>query len=165
MVSGATVPTGLSFAASLTDPTVREPKNLLETFASRIPGLTQFAPPKLSPFGKPIQRESSFLRRFPLDITSVKHDPIEDELQHQRVFLGMAEPTVGGVKLNDRHAQQFQIIAGKFTRALLAVNIQTPAYQNASDDERRQLLEQTISKARRLVRERFKQEVLQEARR
>src|SRR5438132_2460609 len=91
----------LGRAAQVADPTVRDPRNLVDYLKSGIPGLSTQVPAKLDAQGRPITRDMG-----PPDLVNpLRHravatlSPAEQELERLGTGYGRAASTMQGVTL------------------------------------------------------------------
>lgn len=153
-VSGATIPSGISYAARLLDPIYRQPKGILQTLESRIPGLSQRVLPVRGVFGEEAQREGTALERLvPFTTTTFKRDPVEQELDALNKTIGFPSKQAFGEKLNDEEYDTLLRVTGKITKEVLHETIQSSEYKSSSPVEKEKIIDSAVREVRERVRE------------
>lgn len=147
----------LGTVTSATDPMVRQPKGVGESMAARLPGLSQNVPARLDRFGRDVQREGGPMRRAldPFNVSTESDDPVLAELGRLGVSMGMPS---GRVTLPDNitplsrgESREVQQAKGGATYDVLMRVISAPGYANLSDDQKVDVLELAITRARGAV--------------
>lgn len=154
---GSFVPTGIAQLARA-EGVQRLPQNVLQDITSRIPGLQETAPARLDIFGEPVQKAGGLVNVAinPLAATSdrTQQDPMVAEMARVKAAIA----PMGRNKGEDMELYQYrQREAGKFVREDLTVLMQSAEYQTADDDTKRELIKDTVTKARRDLAEYLKE--------
>lgn len=154
---GSFVPTGIAQLARA-EGVQRLPQNVLQDITSRIPGLQETAPARLDIFGEPVQKAGGLVNVAinPLAATSdrTQQDPMVAEMARVKAAIA----PMGRGKGEDMELYQYrQREAGKFVREDLTALMQSAEYQTADDDTKRELIKDTVTKARRDLAEYLKE--------
>ena len=91
---GSAIPTGVADTAKAIDPTVRNPKTVLEQLQSRIPGMTRNVPAVTTPEGRPLQRPASALGGFnpyPVSTGEPQLSALEEMLARKETLRNVKE--------------------------------------------------------------------------
>ncbi|MGA8500904.1 MAG: hypothetical protein WB683_05105 [Candidatus Sulfotelmatobacter sp.] len=143
--AGSLIPAAVANVAESLDRTIRRPQNALQAIESRVPGLTQAAPPIVDVTGHLVQRPASNLgggNPFPWTVS--KHDPVVNELA--RLGISTPQPPAQikwrGKKtdLTDAERQQFAMGEGQELYKRVGRLLQSGAWQRRSDDQKRKAL-------------------------
>ncbi len=140
----------LRTAQQALDPVVRSPRGTVETFKAAIPGLSEDVEPRIDRFGEPVVREGGPLRRAadPLNVSSVVRDPIATELQGLGITVGTPSATVPGSVLSRAQQTDVRQARGHAVRDAVERLIRSGGYQQMTDAQRVQALEDAITRAR-----------------
>ncbi len=143
--AGSLVPAGVANIAESTDRTVRRPQTALQAIESRIPGLTQAAPPIVDIAGRLVQRDpSAFGGGNPFPFSTAKHDPVVDELSRLGISTPMPPTQIQWkgkrTELTDAERQRFAQDEGAELYRRVSRLIQSGAWQRRSDDQKRKAL-------------------------
>lgn len=154
---GSFVPTGIAQLARA-EGVQRLPQNVLQDITSRIPGLQETAPARLDIFGEPVQKAGGLVNVAinPLAATSdrTQQDPLVAEMARVKAAIA----PMGRGDSEDMELYQYrQREAGKFVREDLTALMQSAEYQTADDDTKRELIKDTVTKARRDLAEYLKE--------
>lgn len=89
-LAGSVIPAVAGGVARSADDTIRDVRGPLDTIKSRIPGVSESLPAKLTVWGEPIQRPGSAVGRMlsPMQISQEKGSPIERELVKLNIDIG-----------------------------------------------------------------------------
>ena len=100
-LAGSVVPSVSGGVARAIDPNMRDIRTTADTLQSRIPGMSQDLPAKLTVWGEPIERPGSPASRFlsPMPISEEKGSPIEKEMTRLDLDIGYPSRKIGKVEL------------------------------------------------------------------
>jgi hypothetical protein len=146
------------------DPTVRQPKGIVEQIQASTPGLSERVEPRVDRFGQPVVREGGPLRRAadPFNTSTVTHDPVAEELDRLDVRLSAPSGhTVmkGQPPLTREQETELKSAKGQEIRQELEAAISAPRYERMDDPERKTALERLINRSRERAGESYKREV------
>ena len=151
-------------AQQAADPTVRRPSGVAEQIKGALPGLSQSVASRIDRWGEDVVREGSAIQRVadPFNTSSVKRDPVADELMRLGVNVSLPDPDMTlpkGVKLTDAQKLDLQRRKGRAVRVTLEGLMQSRRWAQLDDDTRRDVVDREIDKARRDVSQRFRKEL------
>ena len=143
--AGSLIPAGLANIAETIDPTIRRPQTAAQAIQSRIPGMTQAAPPIVDIAGRLVQRDpSAFGGGNPFPFSTAKYDPVVDEMA--RLGISTPQPPTQikwrgkPTQLTDAERQQFAQEEGQELYKRVGRLLQSGAWQRRSDDQKRKAL-------------------------
>ncbi len=160
--AGSLIPAGVANVAESFDRTIRRPQTALQAVESRIPGLTQAAPPIVDVAGREVQRPTSALGGAnPFPVSTSKGDAVLDELA--RLGISTPQPPTQlkwkgkPTQLTDQEREQFAREEGQEFYKRVGRVIQSGSWQKRTDDQKRRAvieLHRMIdeSRAQRLTR-------------
>jgi hypothetical protein len=147
-IVGSFVPTIVSQMAR-SEGKQRMPQNLLQQVTSKIPGLQDTAPERLNIFGEPVQKAKGIINvgvnPLPFTADQRSNDPLVREMSRIGANIGALGKNTG--EAFERY-QYRQREAGKFVRQDLEALVQSQEYQEADLEEKRHLMQSTVTKAR-----------------
>jgi hypothetical protein len=147
--AGSLVPTAVARIAQGADPVVREPQTMAETFASRIPGQTDKAPPMLNRFGEEKKREAGLVESmlWPFRRTQYKNDPTYEEIERLGVTFDDLNRYWEGRKLTPQQYADFVRLAGQPAKRVLDKVISSEGWQrdNFPDEIKTQEIRKIVS--------------------
>lgn len=139
----------LSALARAFDAEVKDPQNVFETLAARMPGMTGAVQPKLGPLGEPVERGSTGVASalFPIRATQVKHDPVIDEYARLRgQGFQVSPPTPGesvhGLVLRPGEQAGYTKTRGRVLRAAMGTLIGFSEYRQLPGEAQAFLIQQ-----------------------
>jgi hypothetical protein len=141
------------------DATQRDTRSLGNQILTKIPGLSRFAPEKLSPTGRvvtrsPEERVASVLS--PLPIRRATETPLLTEMRRLNVTFGMPPRTITfRGKKGALGAQEYRELlenAGPRARVALEHLIARPQYATATDEQKAKAMERVIERTRDAAR-------------
>lgn len=146
----------LRTATAAIDPMVRHPKGVAESVATGLPGLSAGVPARLDRFGHEVAREGGPVRRVldPFNVSTETDDPVLLELGRLGVKMGMPSGVMtlpGEAKPTREESRGAQQIKGQAAYALLQRVMAAPGYQQLRDDQKADVLERAITRARELA--------------
>jgi F0F1-type ATP synthase delta subunit len=157
------VPTGVYYLRKGEDPLVRDAVTMADSISNRIPGKSDELPFKRNVFGEPIEYSKNyspeFLGKFgktfsPIQTSKEKQDVVFDEMNRLDITPNRPHRKIGGVDLNP---VQYQGMLGEMlnlkTKQKLEFLIQNPAYKNALDSEKIDLIKEIIRQDQSVARE------------
>lgn len=169
-LTGMTIPSVVSRGVVSADPTIRKPEGLAESFAAKLPGLSQTVPADLDAWGRPKQRPTSGLESFvaPTVRTSPTDDRLETELARLQEAGFSVQPgdvgktvTLDGVpmELTRDQQRQYQILSGQKAYAELTKRIASAGWSRLSDDKQAKEIDRVVSDAREAARAQLEREM------
>lgn len=147
-LAGSFVPSIVAQAAR-SEGVQRQPEGIVQSVTSRIPGLQETAPERLNIFGEPVQSGGgvgTMISPLPGSPDIRETDPLVAEMARVKVNIGALGKTKGE---SPELYQYRQREAGKFVKEDLTALFQSPEYQGADIETQRQLIKDTVEKARR----------------
>ncbi len=157
-MAGSVVPTGVAELARTVDPTIREMEKVLDVFKSRIPGWSKTLPSRVDVWGEEAKRPPSIPGGFvggmtsPIDVSPVKTNPVDEELNRLKIYPGMPSKRFGEKKLESKEYSEFAQAAGKGLYAQLLKLIQSPSYQRTTDEIKKDVISKVMTAYRKEVR-------------
>jgi len=132
------------------DPELKETRDLLNTLKSRIPFLSEDVLPRIGVFGQPIVRQGSFGPNAynPIYVSTLKSDPVYQQLVKIGKFPGMLKREIKHVKLDDTQYNEYATIAGKITKTRLDQLVALPNFDSLPHASKVKLVGIAIKKAR-----------------
>lgn len=134
-LTSAAIPAAVAGVARTLDPTVRQPRNLVERAMTRVPFLREQVPARLDVYGQPARVGGIPLLTPPM--SRVTEDPALREL----VRLGLAVPY--------SREEGVQAIKGPMYRRLLNDIVTSASYAHLDDEARRRLLKRVLDRISR----------------
>ena len=100
--AASVVPAGVSAVERAISPELTATYGILDRIKSRIPGYSEGLPPRRNIFGEPVVLEGGIGPDImsPIYISTVKEDPVADELVNQQVSISMPRRVINEVELN-----------------------------------------------------------------
>jgi hypothetical protein len=166
-LAGSTVPAIVAQTARATDDTVRDTRDLgnpdalakfaqeaINTFKSRLPGLSDDLLPRRDVWGQQITRGGA----LGPDILSTiytsreKNDPVARELIAIGYFPGQLSRKIGGIELTGEEYDRYQKVAGVLTRQALAKVIQHESWSTYSVDAKAKIARDVVNATRQRAR-------------
>lgn len=147
------------------DAVQRAPRGAGEQLRAGVPGISETVPPRIDRFGEAVTREGGPTRRAldPFNASTVKHDPVADELARLGVKLTLPSRSVTGQTLTRQQEVDVQQRRGRAVRAALERLVAAPGYQRMSDTLKTEVLEKAIETARRRESQRIVRELRRRA--
>jgi hypothetical protein len=154
---GSAVPSVSAGVARATDEYIRDARSILDTVKSRIPGLAQTLPIKMTVWGEPIKRPGSPVSRFisPVAISEEKGSSIEREVNRLGVRIGLPSRKIKGEELGQDQYWDMVAKSGSKAKDRLEQAINTPGYQNLTDEQKGKYIKEVVEQFRRDVRARI----------
>ena len=154
-ITGATIPTIVSRAATSIDPTIREVDSLREAYMAKTPWLSRKLPARMDVFGEDLLRPGGAISRFvsPMVVTSVKVDVVRNELEEVGYKMGFPAQTAFGFEITDEQYRELKQISGQVTYAVLFNVVTSEEYQNLSVRDKEKFVSTVVSRTREKVRE------------
>lgn len=147
------VPAAVGALARTLDPTVRDPQNVWQRFATRVPGLRQAVPAKTDVYGREVRLEGVALLTPPM--SAIRSDPLLEEAV--RLGVSIPEPSKK-VKVRGKEVERTPEKRAEIKRRraqyyeALSRLVASTAYQRLDDDTKRRVLERWIRKISEAVR-------------
>ncbi len=160
-LTGSVVPTISAGITRSVDPEMREAKTIIDTVRSRIPGISEGLPSKLSIWGEPVERAGTSATRFlsPMEISGKKGTPIDDELVRLKLNLGMPSKHIGKLELTDEEYRKYVIEAGQKSKKASNSLIQRFDYQHMNDADKGAKIHNEVNKIRKQTRDKIIREM------
>lgn len=164
-VGSIAVPTGVSQAARLVDPVQREAADIegvpdwadssVSRVISRIPGASDSLPAKRDVWGREITSEGGAGPDVlsPLWVSREKNDPVNKEMLRLGARFGDLDKVVGGVRSTPEQHNAYQEMAGRYTYEAIAEAMVNPEWENLSDAERLDWVDEIKRDARAAARD------------
>lgn len=140
-----------SFAAqtaSFIDPSMRQAKGIIDGLKYRIPGMRETLLPVRDWSGQPVANPQygNILRQ-----RQVNTDPVDNELAVLGIHPAPPQDRVGGVKLPAKLYDNYQTVAGAFTRTTLEGLVKTDNWHNLPPVVREDMIRRTIAQTRQMA--------------
>lgn len=106
--------TGLSQTARALDPVMHEVNSVLDAFKQKIPGLSNSLPPRRNLWGEPIYLQGGLGPDLisPIYTSTMKLDPVSQELVRLELPVGMPGKTIEGVPLDPHEYDAYVVLQG-----------------------------------------------------
>lgn len=153
--AGGVIPTIISDISRGTDQFMREAEGPLERIQSRIPAVRERLPERLDALGNPIAQEENIPQAMfdPFNTSPQSDDPLVQEFSRVGYNLNTVGDKIGGVKLTGAQQREYQRVAGAKIKDIVPQVIASQAYQNATPDQQKSLIEKAVNKAKDIARE------------
>lgn len=145
----SSVPTGVAKIARVIDPRLRDPQGIWQTVKNRIPLMSEDLPVTRDVFGHAVNVSGGrlsivdpFSRKKPTDYPALK------EANRVGVNIGKPDQTLRNTKLDNREYSIYQKVQGNLLEKTLNNIIQSDGYKAASDENKKKIIEKTITKVR-----------------
>jgi hypothetical protein len=157
MVTSSAIPSGVSWAARLQDPTYRETSTIPQAIMARLPGLSKQLQPKLDLWGRPISKEGTLLERAlnPAGGVTYKPDLVEEELLLLEKFPDKIAKKYRGIPLSIDERNIITKIEGGVTKMILDKLVQSPEYKRLDPIKREEIVDKLFRDIRTNVRKPF----------
>jgi hypothetical protein len=139
-MAGSAVPSSIATIERTMSPEMSATYSSLDRIKSRIPGYSDTLPPRRNIFGEPVVLGGGIGPDImsPVYTSTVKDDPIADEMVRQQVAVGMPRRQILGIELDaqqyDRYILLYSGIEAKVSlRDELKRTINSRSYKNGSD--------------------------------
>ncbi len=154
------IPGAVSEVADLKDPYLREAKDMLSLFKSKVPGASETLPARYDLWGKPLKREGNALYRAvsPVWISTQSNDPVDKEIVSIGLMPGPVGQKMGSVKLTPEQYEQYATRGGQRAYQKVRELMYSPGYDTMSVDDKRDAWSSAIADGRAEVREELKGE-------
>lgn len=155
---GSLVPTIVSDVARATDKKERRTPDVTDTMQSRIPGLREKLQPQVNTFGQEVKTPGFFTTMLdPTRPSIASNDPVVTELRRLAEVGYKITPTQLGDKngypvLTESQNTKLWEDSGSLLKSKLDRLIAAPEYQNASDEEKSNLIEDFTTKTKVIAR-------------
>lgn len=116
--AGSFVPAGVAQFARTKDPYIRDARTLIDTYKSRLPGLSTEVLPKRDIWGNELRREGALGPDIasPIYLSSLKDDFISREMLRLGVWKAPVPRKIRGVDLTPEQYDEYAATAGKLAR-------------------------------------------------
>ena len=122
--AASVVPAGISAVERAISPELTATYGILDRIKSRIPGYSEGLPPRRNIFGEPVVLEGGIGPDImsPIYISTVKEDPVADELVNQQVSISMPRRVINEVELNaDQYDKYILLYSGQDNKGMKSV--------------------------------------------
>jgi len=149
-LAGSAIPTVSAQVAREADPYLREARTILDTFRSRIPGLSQSLPPRRDIWGQPIRLEGGIGPDLmsPIAVSASRDDATTNELVRLGIAPSNPPRKLRGVELSAEQYDRFASRAGQTAKSNLDRLTMTPSYQALPDFAKGRVFRSIIAGAR-----------------
>jgi hypothetical protein len=152
------VPALFSQTAQALDPNLRNARTIMDAIKARVPVLSQSVPVRRNVWGDPVSNGDAIgpdiLSAF--YATSISSDPLNQEIARLRAPLTLPQRavTIGGqrVPLDANQYDELVQLSGKPAHQYLSEQMKTSDWKTMSDEERRQLVKDTLEDFRATAR-------------
>jgi hypothetical protein len=143
-LAGTVVPSFVAGVERAVSPELSATYGIFDSISSRIPGLSESLPPRRNVFGDPIVLQGGLGPDIlsPIYTSTMKDDPVINEIINQSAKIGMPGKTINGVKLTPEQYDRFVVLSsGKDNKYTKNVNVKSKLaeifrsnqYQRATD--------------------------------
>ena len=139
-MASSIVPASVANIERTLSPELSATYGYLDRIKSRIPGYSEDLPPRRNIFGEPIVLEGGIGPDImsPIYESTVKDDPVADEMVRQQVAVGMPRRQIQGIELDaqqyDRYVLLYSGIEAQMSlKEQLRAMFDTRSYKNATD--------------------------------
>lgn len=139
------VPTIVARLAKATDPIMRNPKGILQSFAVKVPGLSQTVPARLDVFGNDVQQATGLQALVdPFNTKVANNDPVLKEARKVGISLGLPSNRMFNDTLTPEEYNEYQKVQGGILRDVLEEITSGEEYKNLSGVEKYELFDKTV---------------------
>jgi len=145
----SSIPTGVARMARVADPRLRDPQGIWQTLKNRIPLMSEDLPVTRDVFGHAVNVSGGrlsivdpFSRKKPTDYPALK------EANRIGISIGKPSKVLRNTKLTNREYSMYQKVNGNILEKTLNSIIESDGYKNASDENKKKIIEKTITKVR-----------------
>ena len=162
--AGTAIPSVSAGVARAIDPTIREARDIVDYFKSRIPLVSKTLPAKKDIFGKPLERTGTVATRLisPVQVSKEKNNVVDTELQRLDIYLGMPGRRVGKTDIPPREYETLTTQAGQKLYKELHAMITADYYKKLSDINKEKLIRRKVSSIRKKERKPYREKYDQE---
>jgi len=152
-----TVPAVSGAVARATDDNVRDARSILDTVKSRIPGVSQTLPEKLTVWGEPIKRQGNAATRLlsPIPVSTERGDDLDRELVKLKVDVGYPGRTITRkgekIELNPEQYKQLVELSGKAAKEHITRIMNSGKWDGYTDEHKGDLIKSVVRKYRALA--------------
>ena len=148
------IPSGVGYAARLSDPTLREIESIPDAIRNKVPGLSKGLAPKLDVWGRPINKDGSLAQRalLPSGILTSKPDITENELLSLEIFPEKIAKKYKGLNLSAEERNTVTLVEGPLVKAFFDKLVASPIYQSMSPEQQQDSFATIQSRIRTGVR-------------
>ena len=139
-MASSIIPASVANIERTLNPELSATYGYLDRIKSRIPGYSEDLPPRRNIFGEPIVLEGGIGPDImsPIYESTVKDDPVADEMVRQQVAVGMPRRQIQGIELDaqqyDRYVLLYSGIEAQMSlKKQLRAMFDTRSYKNATD--------------------------------
>lgn len=141
-MAGTVIPSGVAQLERTLSPELNATQGIIEKIKSRVPGYSADLPPRRNIFGEPIVLSGGLGPDImsPIYTSSVKDNPVADEIVAQQARIRMPLKSINGVQLDTRQYDEYiRLYSGESNRFVqmplkqkLSELFRTPQYQSAT---------------------------------
>ncbi len=140
---------GLPFTGGyLGDPYMREVKTFIDGVKNKIPGQRETLLPKRDWLGQPVvnPQYGNIIRQM-----QAATDPLSMEMDRLQIHPGLPQDRIGGVKLSRPLYDEFQTLAGAYTKTALESMVNAPNWTGLPTSTRIGAIHETIKQSREIA--------------
>ena len=157
MAGSIAVPALVAQAARTADPVLREARGPLDRIRSRVPGLSSKLYPRRDAFGRAITTEGGLGPDIisPIWASTDKPDATVNALLEVGAHVTAPGKKVAGRELTPAEYDQWQVLVGDTIKPELDALVSFPGWKQIPADERRDMIDDTVRKARKTAKATF----------
>jgi len=157
MAGSIAVPALVAQAARTADPVLREARAPLDRIRSRVPGLSSGLYPRRDVFGRAITTEGGLGPDIisPIWASTDKPDATVNALLEVGAHVTAPGKKVAGRELTPAEYDQWQVIVGDTIKPELDALVSFPGWKQIPADERKDMIDDTVRKARKTAKATF----------
>jgi hypothetical protein len=175
-MAGSLIPNIIASGTRASDKEMKEIKNLADTFKSRLPGLDDSLYPKRDLWGNPIERSGNFWIKFlsPIQYSAAKGNELDKEIlkvganvdtPYKKIKLSEEQKRITKIEENYLNIppdifDNYQKLAGKLAKYYALQTIASEEYKTASDETKKDLIENSIKNGRNMLIDNIKNKVI-----
>jgi hypothetical protein len=138
----------LGQTASFHDPYMREAKGFIDGIKSKLPGQRETLLPKRDWLGQPVPNPQfgNIIRQ-----RQALTDPLSTEMDRLQIHPGLPADRIGGVKLTRPLYDEFQVLAGAYTKTALDSLVNAPNFEELPTSVRINVIHANIRSSRQIA--------------
>lgn len=154
MTGSIAVPAIVAQAARTADPVLREARAPLDRIRSRVPGLSSGLFPRRDAFGRAVTTEGGLGPDIvsPIWTSTNRPDPTVDALLEVGAHVTAPSKKIAGRELTPAEYDKWQVVVGQTIKPELDALVNVPGWKQIPADERKDMIDDTVRKARRAAK-------------
>ena len=154
MAGSIAVPAIVAQAARTVDPVLREARAPLDRIRSRVPGLSSGLFPRRDAFGRAVTTEGGLGPDIvsPIWTSTDRPDPTVDALLEVGAHVTAPSKKIAGRELTPAEYDKWQVVVGQTIKPELDALVSFPGWKQIPADERKDMIDDTVRKARRVAK-------------